>query len=368
MYDFPFNISDISYLLNLTVRLKTDFAEQVDCPFCNGHGKMRLDISKNQFRCPKCDESGGMLKLYALMMNVDTKGAYKEICETLKVSHISKDIVRTNKNNSRSINNPCTVINKKADEMTVHNTYSNLLSILTLSDVHRKKLVERGLDDKQIRNLGYKSITKNSITNISSILIERGCVLKDVPGFYIDKKGDWTLNLSEKCEGIIIPIMSLSNLIQGFQIRLDKPFKNTKYIWLSSSSLESGVSSGSPVHFVGSFDSNVAYVTEGSLKGDIANAISKRSFLCVAGVNQYNALDKALELLKSKGINTIVEAYDMDKYTNENVKKGSLKLIEKANELGFKVHRLKWNNNHKGIDDFLLYTKNKKQKEPIDGL
>ncbi len=366
MYDFPFNISDISYLLNLTVRRKTEFAEQVDCPFCNGHGKMRLDIPKNQFRCPKCDESGGMLKLYALMMNVDTKDAYREICENLKVSHLSKDIVRTNKNDTTSSNNACSVVNKKADEITIHNTYANLLSILTLSETHREKLVSRGLTDLQITKLGYKSISKACVPKIMNMLQERGCSFKGVPGFYKDKQGKWQLNLGEYCDGIMIPIMSLDSRIQGFQIRLDNPFKNTKYIWLSSSSLESGVSSCSPAHFVGSFDGNIAYVTEGALKGDIANSLSNKSFLCVAGVNQYNALDEALVLLKSKGITTIIEAYDSDKYTNETVEKGSLKLIEKANDLGFEVHRLKWNEKYKGIDDFLY---SKKQKRSIkDGL
>ncbi len=327
MYDFPFNISDVSYLLNLTLRRKTEFAEQVDCPFCNGQGKMRLDIGKNQFRCPKCDESGGMLKLYALLTNTDadTKKAYGDICSNLKVNHISKDIV--NRNNDTKIIS--VKPNKKADEITLHHTYSNFLATLTLSKKHKEKLTNRGLSDDDITKLGYKSITTTSISNITTLLLERGCILKNVPGFYTDKYRNWQLNFSSNCNGILIPIMSINNHIQGFQIRLDNPYKNTKYIWFSSSSikgipLDGGTSSGSPIHFVGSFNDNVVYVTEGALKGDIANTLSNKSFLCVAGVNQYNQLESALSTLKEKGITTIVESYDMDKYTNENVEKGSL--------------------------------------------
>lgn len=363
MYDFPFNISDISYLLNLTIRRKTEFSEQVDCPFCEGQGKMRLDIPKNQFRCPKCDESGGMLQLYAKVINSDTKTAYKEICDNLKVSQKSRNRQIIKNSNTTNRTDVCSVANnEKADEITLHNTYSNFLSMLSLSETHRKKLLERGLTDIEINSLGYKSITKASVSNIACQLVERGCTLKNVPGFYTDKDGNWKLNFSSNCDGILIPIMSINKRIQGFQIRLNQPYKNTKYIWLSSSydkgvPLENGTSSGSPVHFVGNFNDGVAYVTEGALKGDIANNFSNKSFLCVAGVNQYKSLDIALLELKQKGITTIVESYDMDKYTNKYVENGSLKLIEKANQLGFEVHRLKWDKKYKGIDDYLYYKK-----------
>lgn len=383
MYDFPFSISDISYLLSLTVRRKTEFAEQVDCPFCDGHGKMRLDLTTNQFRCPKCDESGGMLKLYASINNTDTKSAYKDICSTLKIDARSMEVKQSKQVTKINKVTTNTVI---ADEVTLHNTYSNLLSMLTLSTKHEEQLLSRGLTRDEIVKLGYKSITNNAITKIATTLLERGCILKNVPGFYTDKYGNWHLNLPQYCSGILIPILSVEHKIKGFQIRLDwsqengtfaapqcnhdKPYKNTKYIWLSSSSskglpLENGTSSGSPIHYAGNFTDKVVYVTEGALKGDIAHFLSGKSFLCVAGVNQYSSLDTALPLLKAKGITTIVECYDMDKYTNVNVERGSLKLIEKANELGFEVHRLKWNDKYKGIDDFLQYSNNKKMTKEL---
>ena len=45
----------------------------------------------------------------------------------------------------------------------------------------------------------------------------------------------------------------------------DSDKSGTKYLWLSSSSKTRGVSSGSPVHFVGDPFARVVYVTEGLL-------------------------------------------------------------------------------------------------------
>ena len=81
-------------------------------------------------------------------------------------------------------------------------------------------------------------------------------------------------------------------MIQGLQIRLDRPLKKegdppdkggAKYLWLASTSKTFGVSSGSPVHFVGDPCSRVVYVTEGALKADIAHALTGRTFAATGG-------------------------------------------------------------------------------------
>ena len=220
-------------------------------------------------------------------------------------------------------------------------------------------------------------------------LMDAGCTVKGVPGFYLDENGCWTVNLSAKKSGILIPIVSISGKIQGFQIRLDHVTDSRKYIWLSSSNYRQGVSSGSPVHVIGDCRAKVIYVTEGALKGTIAHYLLGHTFVCVAGVNQYRNLKPVLETLHRCGAEAVVEAYDMDKkiktccdrnYSKcegcllagvpeecphkaekrRIIQNGCQKVYDICRELSMTVHRCvwdmdpdgDWNGTLKGIDDF----------------
>ena len=84
-------------------------------------------------------------------------------------------------------------------------------------------------------------------------------------------------------------------------------------MWLSSINYHRGASSGSPVHLAGKPGDKTVFVTVGPLKGDIAHALSGRTFVCVPGVNQYVNLPAFLEQMRGLGTEYIYEAYDMDK-------------------------------------------------------
>ena len=93
--------------------------------------------------------------------------------------------------------------------------------------------------------------------------------------------------------------MCIRDRIHGVQILLDVPIKDkndppektgSKYIWLSSSTKRMGVTSGSPVHFVGNPFARTVYVTEGLLKADIAHLLMNRSFVAIAGANNVSQL------------------------------------------------------------------------------
>jgi hypothetical protein len=43
----------------------------------------------------------------------------------------------------------------------------------------------------------------------------------------------------------------------------------------------------------------------------------------------------------------------MDKYTNPHVERSCMEMIKIANSFGFQVHRLRWDEKYKGIDDWL---------------
>ena len=68
-----------------------------------------------------------------------------------------------------------------------------------------------------------------------------------------------------------------------------------------------------PVHLAGSPGEKTIFITEGPLKGDLAHALSGRTFGCVPGANQYANLPPFLQAMKLMGTEAVYEAYDMDK-------------------------------------------------------
>ena len=108
-----------------------------------------------------------------------------------------------------------------------------------------------------------------------SVCSGRAAPCRGVPGFYTDNAGRWTINFGSRTAGILLPAVGMDGLICGMQIRLDTPLRRrddppgksgAKYIWLSSIGKPHGVTSGSPLHFVGEPFAKTVYVTEGLLK------------------------------------------------------------------------------------------------------
>lgn len=364
-HDFPFGIMDVVELLNLRIRRPSPQGFYVDCPICNDkRGKMHINRQNDTWRCNYCDESGGMLSLYARVHSVSTRDAYREISDALlngdglsdyAVKHPDKPKVETIEDAPI------------ADIAVRHNTYTALLSMLTLSKEHREHLrTVRGLTDEQIEELGYKSNPPFYMCrSLANRLLQNGCQLEGIPGFY-QKDGQWTIASSTYTAGILIPARTRLGYISGFQIRLDVPLKNeddppekqgAKYIWFSSAGKPRGTSSGSPAHFVGDPDAGVVYVTEGLLKSDISHYLMNRTFAATAGVNNMAQLELLLKELAENGTHTIIEAEDMDKYRNEASNKGALKLYELARKYGMECRGLNWNPNYKGVDDWQLALK-----------
>ena len=145
----------------------------------------------------------------------------------------------------------------------------------------------------------------------------------------------------------------MDGLICGMQIRLDTPLRRrddppgksgAKYIWLSSVGKPHGVTSGSPLHFVGEPFAKTVYVTEGLLKADIAHCLTGR---CMA----------------QNGTKLVVEAYDMDKLENEYVTSAAEKVQQIARVAGLQSTSLVWNTAYKGIDDWQLALRQEETKE-----
>lgn len=385
--DFPFGIMDVVELLHLRIRRRQANSVYVDCPFCSDQrGKMNVNYVKNVWRCNYCDAHGGMLALYADFHHTTKSDAYREICDSLQLGDTSwgyekrenenaakafEEAVRNGHGGEEVLQSP------PASPQEVHQTLSLLFGMLSLTPTHRKHLrsPKRGLTDEQIEDAGFKSTPPQFLCrSLTERLIRQGCTVQGVPGFYMDEKGNWTIRFHSRYAGILIPAVGIDGLIRGAQILLDVPIKDkgetsgkpgTKYLWLSSSSKHMGVTSGSPVHFIGNPFARTIYVTEGLLKADIAHYLMNRSFLGVAGANNVQQLDALFALLAQNGTELIVEAYDMDKYSNEMVAKGSSRIYQMARQNGLECRQLTWNPNYKGVDDWQLALRQKETQKEI---
>lgn len=289
--DFPFDIEDIAELLHLRVRRRCADGVYTDCPLCgDNRGKMKLNYERNIWRCNYCGESGGMLMLYAKVHNISTSEAYREICDAIQNGISFSVMPPTSKKKKSEIPQ-----SNRAENPVIHQTLTGLLGLLKLSERHREHLrTVRGLTDEQIDRLGYKTTPPFYMCRqLTDRLIAQGHTVEGVPGFY-RKDGRWTVNFSTVTAGFLIPVRGIDGMIHGCQIRLDVPLKNpddppekegAKYIWLSSSSKPMGVTSGSPIHFVGNPFARVVYVTEGFLKADVSHCLSNHTFAATAGAN-----------------------------------------------------------------------------------
>jgi len=333
---------------------------------------MNLNTAKDLWRCNYCGEGGGMLSLYAKVYGVSNSDAYREICDALAVNGFSPDYTVPEKTTPAEAEQ-----SDAASVQEVHQTLSMLLSMLTLIPAHRAHLQSvRGLSDDEITRFGFKSTPPPFLCrSLTNRLVKAGCKVQGVPGFYVDDNGCWTVKFHQRTSGIIIPIFGVDGLIRGAQIRLDHPLKDkddppekpgVKYLTLSSAGKRMGTTSGSPIHFVGDPCSRVVYVTEGCLKADVAHALMHRTFVATLGANNTAKLDELFAFLHRNGTEEIIEAEDMDKYSNEMVGKGASKIYALAARHGMRCRRLTWNPNYKGIDDWQLALRRKEQKMKED--
>ena len=238
-----------------------------------------------------------------------------------------------------------------------HAAYSEMLSLLTLSDRHRENLHERGLPDEIIARNGYKSMPETEAERrLLASLLACDHELHGLPGFYT-KDGTWTL---AGANGFLIPVRNKDGLIQGMKIRLDDDAAR-KYRWLSSRSsrMENGTRSYSWIHITGDTTQKRAYLTEGPLKGDIASYFANNAlFVCLGGVNAHKGLRETLLLL---GVTEVMEAMDMDQFTNPQVRQAITTLRREVQSIpGIRYYQCTWNPRFKGVDDYLLdWTKRK---------
>lgn len=352
----PCSIRDVVDLLNIPVIRDTGTQLHCRCPFCDDRkAHLNIKLDKDVFRCNRCGKGGGVLHLYAEATNISLAAAYEELC---RICHSGDAAYKP-----RPIDTPRkqVVVTPEADlapASTRDNTYRNLLSLLTLGSAHRESLQLRGLPNEAIDELGYRTTPAVRLGRLVAELLDRGCELEGVPGFYRDKvDGSWKLDI--RASGIMIPDRNLDGEIEAIQIRLDKP-RNSKFNNLTSVDQYYGTSAACCPHYAGNICSlDTIYLTEGVMKADIAQWLSNelgssRQFVGLTGVGNINQYRRMLNELSLMSIKRIVVAFDMDAITNENVRRARERVIQEGADAGFEMTPISWNSAYKGIDDLLL--------------
>jgi hypothetical protein len=191
-----------------------------------------------------------------------------------------------------------------------------------------KGLLARGLSECHFGNYGGLPAGSSERDRIARLLLhevndhfpEAGS-LRGIPGFWEDRHGVHLWKTKDYLlPRLLIPVRDGSGRIQACQMRL--PFvtkKGLRYLWLSSSDLPHGTSSGSPLHFKFNLadlphDARIVIV-EGVLKADVLSAIRPELYIvatpCVTA--NHGAL---VELTRGR---LVLMSFDQDVYSNETV-------------------------------------------------
>ena len=297
------------------------------CPFCgDARGKFSMTASEKSgaYHCFCCDAHGNAFTLAGELANENFgtgSERYKNIARFINKKLGNTDFA------PRKVPSPAPKKKdiKKSDE-ECSKVYYELLRHLLLRSGHRKDLHRRGFTDEDIKRFRFRSMPTNP-KRVCAELIEAGCDLYGIPGFY-KKDGEWTMAYAS---GYLCPVFN-KNLIIGFQIRSDKPMNGAKYVWLSSDGKECGCGSGSQCSYLPSVDPDApVIVTEGTLKS-LAIYVLFEKKVTVIGVPGIK-VTKNLTKVFPKGARLCFEAFDMDKIPTDEI----IELKKDAEAKGIKI-------------------------------
>jgi len=159
--------------------------------------------------------------------------------------------------------------------------------------------------------------------------------------------------------------------------------KGLRYFWLSSANKNEGCGAGDPTPYHVSIPSNrleiiektetdirsslkakSVWITEGALKADIAAEHIHRAFtseqisflgdtfIAIPGVNTWA---NVMSVLKDMGVEQVNVAFDMDVFSNEDVKRNLLSFVEALKAEHYTINYVVWNQKDaKGLDDLFV--------------
>lgn len=348
-------MEEVVSALGLKMRLRGT-ESPVDCPLCGKKQKMYINLKAQKAYCHHCHFGGGPLSLYMEVTGLSSKEAGKQLYQSLK-SGISPVTIKAPE-----------VAEAELAPIEVRDTaYRAMLANMPLSDRNRQDLIKRGLTEEEASRLGYG--TFRFTDGIAHQMQVSNVQLKGVPGFYDDKSAAKWMIVDAK-SGTIVPYLDEHRKISGVQIRKnpeDVTAGKQKYSWLSSRDREQGTGAVTSVHYAcdwvqdfltGNYSPILrkkVLLTEGAMKADIAHAVTGEPIIAVPGVSCLKALSKALNYLKSRGVEEIIDIFDMDYLTNPNVTDSMNKVKSMVISKGMRYSRRNWDVNYKGYDDYVTY-------------
>lgn len=212
-----FTIAEVADLLSIR-RLSDSYQDEfpVECPFCGDlRGKCSFCIRKNGelknvYHCYHCGAAGNMLTLYAELSGIygrnRYKEAYREIKQELSFSGTDKRQQSTTRNGFVSIVSKKKRISLTEEEWDYRDhVYKEMLTFLKLKETHRRNLLLRGLTLNEVRQMeerGFLSTDDENSVTIARKLLKKGFRLEGVPGFFINRDGDWEAAFIGRITGI----------------------------------------------------------------------------------------------------------------------------------------------------------------------
>lgn len=343
---------------SLDLRKNTTHA---NCPFCGGKKKFYISLSMpnnplGYAHCMKCGENLSPIGMFAYSQGIsDMKEAANVWYKMQRGAAGSEGKKKMQKVREIPKVDIKSIDVEPASLEVRDRTYKEMLKLLALFPEHKENLLNRGLTESAINENGYRSMPsseKNS-TLIIQTLLQKGCVLLGVPGFYQSDDKKWHMSLFGP--GILIPQRNGFGQIQSLQIRRDTDAKAKRYISFSSRDMLNGAPAYAHCHFrLGRKGLRDVIITEGPLKADVISCLTGYSVIAVPGVNSLAFLPQALYDLKAKGMKKVTIAYDMDIRTNEAVQKAQVKLTQLLERAGIYYSILKWDETFKGLDDWAV--------------
>lgn len=364
------------------------------CPFHNDTRLGNFDINPrtNNFHCYACGVGGDSIEFVREYLNlefVETIALMGEEYGLISIDDYEK-FFSNNKNKPRKKRKKKKVIKKKetlplveiADDFTLDTVYKEFLSILNLSEKHKKHLSEvRKISDERIEKAMYRSLGNENVGKTIELLLENLSnygydenVLIGIPGFY-KKHGKWRFMT---VKGIIIPIKNYKGEIVGLQIRKDFSGEGARYIWFSSSfaySKEEGYeypcSPENPIDIV--LPKNMRkdlFITEGRFEAEVLASKWNYPTMSVQGVGNWKGIEEEIIKLEySLGFkfDKIFIAFDSDFNLNyqvfDQLKKMSDSILE---HLSRDIMYLHWDGElGKGIGDLIIHNDNIKEDNLI---
>lgn len=367
MSDWIFSMKDVLSLLQqdgyIRERIPNSGELRCSCPSC-GRGKkidrsFCVDLDTETYHCFKCELKGRFSQnLYAELYNIDRASATKEI-----MSRLGIDSKTAFPRRERHISAPVASLDYEAEiapAETRDKVYRTVLNQLSLSEKHKEALLNRGLTEREIIELGYKTFPGNDVQtvwNIVDALKEQKLSPEGCAGFYKTKKKNLWFCKNPMKDVIMVKYLSFNNKLTGFQMRRnneDLREGDEKYMWWSSKRNNHGSKPAGMIHYACDFEKNnngewhpkiyegesgekYMCLTEGAMKADIAHTISGKPFIGLPGVSIIKDLEADLPKLKALGVTTFIICFDMDQLMNFNVLRFTESLAKMLLDNGFKV-------------------------------